>query len=636
MPSPAESRRLLLEAIGPAPELTFIRPHGNRGDELIWAGVRELLSDHVYREIGVDELAGARGELAVIGGGGAWSRRFHAYMPEVLAIAELRFERVIVLPSSFEIAEDWVRVALERSNALVFAREPDSYRKIRGFCRARLAHDCAFFADLSDYDSPGEGELNAFRIDEERAGSFELPPGNDDISASAASLTDWLRTIERHRVVNTNRAHVMIAAARMGKQVNYGSSSYFKVDAIAESSLGEYDVTPLPESRAGATLADEGQAPARVATASPAGLVTVAVLSRDHAAAAKRAIEAAAACDSDAKAFVLDRNSSSEVRLELADLARAHTDTGWRFADRDGGLAAATQLAAELARSEYVMFVDDETRIGPGAIDALAGALDADQTAIAAAPAVVTETGEVMHCGGWSTVAAQSIVFEPSMAGAAIEDVSGAPVAATGWVPTVGSLFRRSALETLPFAGRFDFVCQNADWCLRAESEFPGGLLACPTAVVTAPSDAQRPAGADLAERARSARELPSHARFFECHGLLLYARLTELVPELGALPPDRGLAAAKLLLAQVSARGPEHTLMEWMNGGLDPLFSKPASGAANEIDGDRLDWLESRNATLVAIENGGWWRLRARLQPLRRAVGAVRGDTAKVRAEQR
>lgn len=635
MPSPAESRAMLLEAIGPTPDLTFIRPHGNIGDELIWAGVRELLGGHVYREIGVDALPGARGELAVIGGGGAWSRRFHAYMPEVLAIAELRFERVIVLPSTFEIAEDRVRAALERSNALVFARELDSYRQIRGFCRARLAHDCAFFADLSAYDAPGGGTLNAFRVDEERAAASEQPTDNDDISASAVSLEEWLRTIERHRVVNTNRAHVMIAAARMGKRVNYSSSSYFKVDAIAESSLGEYDVAPLPESRAGGTTgAAERAAQARAGHDAGAARVTVAVLSRDDSEAAAHAIGVTAASECDAKVFVLDRNSGSQMRAELVRLAGAHPGAEFRLADRDGGIADAVRLAADVAGSEYVMFVDGDTRIGPGALDSLATALDSAPAAIAAAPAVVADDGTVISCGGWPVADTDSISFEPSHAGATAADIAGEPVAATGWVPTLGTLFRRSALDAVPPAGGLDVFCQNADWCLRAEGELPGGLIACPAAVVKAVGAAPRPVGADLAERARSARELPAHARFFERHGRLLDARLSELVPELGALPAGRRVAAAKLLLAQVSAHGPEHTLMEWMNGGLEPLFDLGAAGRAADIDDDRLDWLEARNATLVAIENGGWWRLRDRLLPLRRAVSTVRGDRSEAKVE--
>ncbi len=244
-PSVEESRQRILGAIGQAPDLTFIRGLGNIGDEFILAGTRELLSGHIYREIPLNELPGASGELAVLTGGGAWSRAYNEYMPEALAIAEQRFERVIVLPSTFEIAEPRVRAALERSDALFFARELESLGQISELCCSELAHDCAFFTDLSAFDSTGSGELNAFRTDHESGGQFEAAAGSEDISATANSLEDWLGTIERHAVVNTDRAHVMIAAARLGKKVRYREGSYFKLGAIAQSSLAEYDVAPM-------------------------------------------------------------------------------------------------------------------------------------------------------------------------------------------------------------------------------------------------------------------------------------------------------------------------------------------------------------------------------------------------------
>ena len=43
------SRRLMLDQLGAPPDLTFVRSVGNRGDELIWAGTRQLLAEKNYR-----------------------------------------------------------------------------------------------------------------------------------------------------------------------------------------------------------------------------------------------------------------------------------------------------------------------------------------------------------------------------------------------------------------------------------------------------------------------------------------------------------------------------------------------------------------------------------------------------------
>src|SRR5262249_15315546 len=148
----------------------------------------------------------------------------------------------IVLPSSFDVSVESVREALAKTRALVFARERFSYDQIKGLCMADLAHDCAFFFDYNPYTNKGRGALHAYRTDAE-ALPGKTPADNNDISLTCETLDEWLWTISRHEVVRTDRAHVMIAAAMMGKKVFYRASSYHKVPAIAEFALQSFPVT---------------------------------------------------------------------------------------------------------------------------------------------------------------------------------------------------------------------------------------------------------------------------------------------------------------------------------------------------------------------------------------------------------
>ena len=165
-------------------------------------------------------------------------------MPALLPRLEERFERVIVLPSSFDTSVPEVSEVLSRTQAMVFARERESYRQISKLCRASLACDCSFFFGFSGYRRMGSGTLEAFRTDAESV--HQRPPqGNRDISLTCSSLDEWLWTIARHDEVRTDRAHVMIAAAMLGKRVFFRPSSYHKVPAIAEYSLRCLPVRPI-------------------------------------------------------------------------------------------------------------------------------------------------------------------------------------------------------------------------------------------------------------------------------------------------------------------------------------------------------------------------------------------------------
>ena len=93
------------------------------------------------------------------------------------------------------------------------------------------------------------GELNAFRIDVEKT-DIPIPHDNIDVSAlyelsscepelAKLSTFRFLTHIDAYETVNTNRLHVAIAAAKLGKTVNLYGNNYFKIRAIYEYSLEE-------------------------------------------------------------------------------------------------------------------------------------------------------------------------------------------------------------------------------------------------------------------------------------------------------------------------------------------------------------------------------------------------------------
>jgi hypothetical protein len=246
------SRHKLLNVVRTNQDVTFIRLFGNIGDDLIYAGIRQLLRDIPYREISVRNIANESGSLAIIAGGGSWCSAFHL-LPSYLKAIEQRFQSVVVYPSSFDISVDSVRESLQHTKAIVFARELESYQRIRDLCHTELAHDCAFFFDFSPFQRQGHGVLNTFRTDPE-AVPFTLPVNNNDISVTCETLDEWLWTIARYDTIQTDRTHVTIAAAMLGKQVKYRPSNYHKLPGIVQFALSEFPVVGL-ESGLGSTSA---------------------------------------------------------------------------------------------------------------------------------------------------------------------------------------------------------------------------------------------------------------------------------------------------------------------------------------------------------------------------------------------
>ena len=151
------SRETLLSSLDGARDVTFVRSWGNIGDELIYAGIRQLLAGLDYTEVSLRNLDGVGGQLAILAGGGAWCRPFHEVLPGALPEIEDRFERVVIFPSSFDPSVDVVREALLATRARVFAREPVSYELIREPLRRRARTRLRLFLRLPPFPTTRQG-----------------------------------------------------------------------------------------------------------------------------------------------------------------------------------------------------------------------------------------------------------------------------------------------------------------------------------------------------------------------------------------------------------------------------------------------------------------------------------------------
>jgi exopolysaccharide biosynthesis predicted pyruvyltransferase EpsI len=218
---------------------------GNCGDGLIWMGLHALCREYDVRVLELDEPYPAEGEVLLVPAAGNLCGSYHS-MTVLLAPYLSSFREIYILPCSVDVSDPEVERFLRSLPAHVhlFAREKYSYAQARfaigDEARVHLDHDLAFSLDYSRWGAPGRGTLNAFRDDPESGGAT-IPKDNLDISAlgSVGHGEILPRLLQHVAIVHSDRAHVSICAALLGKETHVYPNAYHKVRGIYEYSLRE-------------------------------------------------------------------------------------------------------------------------------------------------------------------------------------------------------------------------------------------------------------------------------------------------------------------------------------------------------------------------------------------------------------
>ena len=215
---------------------------GNWGDALIHAGQAEFLRDIgvAVKQVPVQKLQRSKpwkstlkrmlmGERAIVTGSGAYRTVYDR--PAELVRAASRYSRVLVMPSSYPFRPGYI------PSRTTFWRR-DHLESIEAVPEARFCHDMAFY--LKPRARPVTQEIGLFfREDAERT-DIALPHGNVDLSAEGTHKTDiesFMDRIGACRVVHTNRLHVGIGAALLGREVHLYPGDNRKIEAMFDASL---------------------------------------------------------------------------------------------------------------------------------------------------------------------------------------------------------------------------------------------------------------------------------------------------------------------------------------------------------------------------------------------------------------
>jgi len=270
-------------------EVLYCPNPGNGGDAFIAHATFRL-----FEELGIGyETVPYKhitdGMTLFYGGGGNLIEGRYPHAHHFLTNNIGRGNSIVVLPHTVRGYGEFLAGA---SDVTVICRETVSYDALReaGLPEGRLylSEDMAFSIDPFDFGvrKQGSGTGFFFRGDVESTGANEIPEGNLDISMcwngdlwedpefTAAVCRSIALHIDRFETVVTDRLHVGIVGALLGKRVLLHPNDYYKIKAVYDHSLHRYlNVTFIDggaEGRNGGDADDSFSEPAAVEEAQAA------------------------------------------------------------------------------------------------------------------------------------------------------------------------------------------------------------------------------------------------------------------------------------------------------------------------------------------------------------------------------
>lgn len=254
----------LINALKEMGEFTFVANPGNLGDGIIAASTYKFFDDHGIKYKDWDEKREI--ETMVYGGGGIWYKNNYKQIYKRILELMKNAKKVLILPSSISECDDLIKILDEKF--IVFCREQNTFNyllKHKTRARVYLDHDMALRATpkilVSDFvcTPPMKVVLQRslqklkrlskigylLRTDEEREAEvwtdYDVSKSygsnyicKDDVFFATACLFSIVNAFE---IVVTDRLHVSIAAALLGKKVYMIDNKYGKLSGVYKQSL---------------------------------------------------------------------------------------------------------------------------------------------------------------------------------------------------------------------------------------------------------------------------------------------------------------------------------------------------------------------------------------------------------------
>jgi exopolysaccharide biosynthesis predicted pyruvyltransferase EpsI len=184
----------------------------------------------------------------LVPGSGAMTSLFNEWLPQTVSEAARKFREVVILPSEFEPDVTNVQYSLMQPNVYPFARDSESYGKIKQLGKASLSLDLALWAfdfrtpTSENFSDSNRGNVllalrtdSASNIDRE---NFSISQTNNDISLTTSNLNAFIQAILVADTVVTDRLHVVVSAVMLGKNVRFVDPFNHKISRYLRYNIG--------------------------------------------------------------------------------------------------------------------------------------------------------------------------------------------------------------------------------------------------------------------------------------------------------------------------------------------------------------------------------------------------------------
>lgn len=277
------------------------------------------------------------------------------------------------------------------------------------------------------------------------------------------------------------------------------------------------------------------------------------------------------------KLVLVDNNSGEEVQTKLAEVCSEYDFIELFRLNKNLGCAGGRMYGLDKVETEYVMFLDNDVEVLPGAVEHLLHSLEQHPELVAAAGEVVFPDGSIHLCGADFWIKDEVLFYELLAAGKCFDDPLVGDSGFCKWVSGGATVFRRRALTKHGLNLAMRAYYEDLEWCFRMNKAGLGSFYRnVHSLVIHFHQSALPDISLSKSERRRqSMKYIETIARFYKIHGKIIQ-NLFDFVPDLGLPTTHLSVSSAKTFLDLMNTYGADWVLDKWNEDELAPLFPPP------------------------------------------------------------